>query len=133
MRFVVKLYQKQVDSGRMFLHEQPAHAKSWMIPEIIRMMSQIGVTVVEADQCMYGLKTSGQDRKTTIHAKKPTKFMTSSRALGEELAKKRDGQHARQSLVDGRARHAAKYPPALCRAICREPRSKRKGMRLFEQ
>ena len=30
-----------------------------------------------------------------------------------------DGKHDHQSLVDGRARNAARYPPALCRAICR--------------
>ena len=68
---------------------------------------------------MYGLKTPSRDRKTEVHAKKPTKSMTNSRVIGEELSKKCDGQHAHQSLVDGRARHAAKYPPALCRAICR--------------
>ena len=47
MRFLVKLYKKQVDQGRVFLHEQPAHAKSWIIPEIKEMMADIGVTVVE--------------------------------------------------------------------------------------
>ena len=50
--------------------------KSWMISEIKTMMAETGVTVVEADQCMYGLKTRGQDRKTEVPAKKPTKFMT---------------------------------------------------------
>ena len=36
MRFLGRLYKIQVDQGRVFLHEQPAHAKSWMIPEIKR-------------------------------------------------------------------------------------------------
>ena len=50
MRSVVKLYKKQVENGRVLLHEQPAHAKSWMIPEVRRMMMEVGVTVVEANQ-----------------------------------------------------------------------------------
>ena len=59
MRCLIKLYRKRVDNGRVLLHEQPAHAKSWMTPEIRSMMREAGVTVVEADQCMYGLKTWG--------------------------------------------------------------------------
>ena len=43
MKFVVKLYKKQVDQGRLFLHEQPAHAMSWIIPEVnIMMMMESG-------------------------------------------------------------------------------------------
>ena len=68
---MVKLYRKHVDNGGVFLHEQPAHAKSWMLPGIRRMVAEVGVTMVEADQCMYGLKTPGKDRKTPIHAKNP--------------------------------------------------------------
>ena len=63
MRFLVKHYKKQVVQGRVFLHEQPAHAKSWMIPEERRMMMESGVTVVEADQCMYGLRTKGKHKQ----------------------------------------------------------------------
>ena len=54
-----------------------------------------------------------------VLAKKPTKFMTNSRSIGGELKKMCDGAHAHQPLVDGRARDAARYPAALCRAICR--------------
>ena len=93
----VTLYKKQIDGGRVFLHEQPAHAKSWVIPEIKMMMAEVGVTVVEVDQCMYGLRTVGPDRKTEMHANKPTKFMANSRALGSELAKNCDGNHSHQS------------------------------------
>ena len=54
-----------------------------------------------------------------VLAKKPTKFMTNSRSIGGELKKRCNGAHEHQPLVDGRARDAARYPPALCRAICR--------------
>ena len=57
MQFMVKRYKKQVDAGRIFVHENLAHAKSWALPCIKRMAREAGVHIVEADQCMFGLKT----------------------------------------------------------------------------
>ena len=62
MEFMAKLYNKQVEGGRVFLHENPANAKSWALPCIRRLMRDLGVYVVEADQCMFGLKTWGRHR-----------------------------------------------------------------------
>ena len=103
----------------MFVHENPAHAKSWALPCIRRMAREAGVQIVEADQCMFGLKTWGKSRSQLILAKKPTKFMTNSQVLGRELSRKCDGTHDHQQLIDGRAKDAARYPPSLCRALCR--------------
>ena len=119
MEFVVKLYRRQVEAGRVFIHENPAHATSWALPVIRKMMKEVGVDVVEADQCMFGLKTWGNGRHQLVPAKKPTKFMTNSRAVGKELSRKCDKGHEHQPLVDGRAKDAARYTPELCRAICR--------------
>ena len=83
MEFVVKLYRKQVEGGRIFLHEQPAYAKSWAIPAIRKMMREVGVDVVEADQSMFGLKTWGENKAQLVPAKKPTRFMTNSQPLGK--------------------------------------------------
>ena len=82
-------------------------------------MREVGVDVVEADQCMYGLHTWGKTKSQLVLAKNPTKFMTNSRSLGRELSRMCDGEHTHQPLVDGRAKDAARYPPALCKAICR--------------
>ena len=82
MRFVVTLYEKQVKAGRVFVHENPARAKSWALPEIRKMMRKAGVDVYEVDQCMYGLKTWGKCRSQLVLANKPTKFMTNSRTIG---------------------------------------------------
>ena len=65
-------------AGRVFLHEHPRNATSWMLDEVRKMMTEEGVTVVEADQCMFGLKTWGDKKSKLVHAKKPTKFMTNS-------------------------------------------------------
>ena len=75
--------------------------------------------VYEADHCMYGLKTWGKHRSQLVLAKKPTKFMTNSRTIGRELIRKCDGAHEHQQLIDGRAHAVARYPTALCKAICR--------------
>ena len=82
-------------------------------------MATQGVTAVEADQCMYGLKTWSDNGGKLSLAKKPTRFMTNSRAMGRELERKCNGAHEHQPLVDGRASAASRYPQGLCRAICR--------------
>ena len=102
------------------------------MPVIRRILRQAGVELVEADQCMYGLKTWGSSRSQLVLAKKPTKFMTNSRSIGRELSRKCDGRHEHQPLIDGRAKDAARYPPALCRAICRGM-SKEKMLRASEE
>ena len=119
MKFVIQLYRKQLEAGRVFLHEHPASAKSWSLAEVQDLAREQGVTIYRADQCMYGLKTWARGRKEMVAAKKPTKFMTNSRALGRQLEMKCDGKHQHQSLVDGRAASAARYPEELCKAICR--------------
>ena len=68
---------------------------------------------------MCGLKAWVNKKSALVPAKKPTQFMTNSRALGRELTRRCQGAHKHQSLVDGRATQAARYPNELCRAICR--------------
>ena len=82
---MVKLYRKQLEGGRVLVHGNPAHARSWALPCIRTMMREVGVGVVEADQCMYGLRTWGRTRAQLVLAKKPTIFMTNSRSIGQEL------------------------------------------------
>ena len=75
MEFMVRLYRKQVEAGRVFIHENPAHATSWALPAIREMMAEVGVDIFEADQCMFGLKTWGSSKWRLVPARKPTKFM----------------------------------------------------------
>ena len=83
------------------------------------MMRDLGVYVGEADHCMFGLKPWGAIKSQLMLAKRPTSFMTNSQVLGRELSRKCDKSHEHQPLLDGRAKDAARYPPGLCRAICR--------------
>ncbi len=42
MEFVFKLYEKQVEGGRVFIHENPAQATSWALPVIRQIMEEMG-------------------------------------------------------------------------------------------
>ena len=60
LRFVAGLYRKQMESGRMLLHEHPAAATSWSLAEIREVTNTKGVHTVVADQCMFGLTTTAK-------------------------------------------------------------------------
>ena len=62
----------------------PSHAKPWHMKEVQQLMKEQGVSIVEADQCMFGLKTWGRQGGKLTPATKPDKFMASSRVLGKE-------------------------------------------------
>ena len=67
----------------------------------------------------YGLVTPSEIDGTPTPAKKPTRFLTSSHAMVNQLSKKCKGDHAHQHLVGGRCAAAAFYPLPLVRAILR--------------
>ena len=119
MEFVIQLYRQQMDAGRLFLHEHPAQATSWTLDKVVNLGAVAGVYIVTSDQCMFGLTTHGLRRNDVSRAKKRTKFMTNSYHIAKELDRTCDGAHKHQALVGGRAKAAERYPPALCRAICR--------------
>ena len=48
------------------------------------------VDVGETDRCMFGLKTWGRSKHKLVPARKPTKLMTNSRAIGNELRRRCD-------------------------------------------
>ena len=51
--------------------------------------------------------------------RKRTRFMSNAPEILKELRGLCEGGHPHGHLTDGRAHAAAKYPPGLCRAICR--------------
>jgi len=121
IRFVMELYAIQHAAGRYFLHEHPAGAMSWAEAEVMQIALMPNVVIVVGDQCQYNAEdTVGSP------IKKPTKFMTNSSCIGDALSRRcsgklgacsrpKGGHHA---LCNGaRAKAAAIYPFALCRAI----------------
>ena len=70
---------------------------------------------------MYGLKSRDQEREGP--ARKRTGFLTNSPCIAKRLElrcpnTKANKIHDHVVLINGRAKAAQVYPPALCRAVC---------------
>ena len=67
------------------------------------------VQIATADLCMYGLRTTsaGVRGAKEEFSKKPTKFMTNSARIAEELSRRCRGLHAHQRLIGGKRAEAA--------------------------
>lgn len=116
LKFVFELYQEQLQAGRYFLHEQPAHASSWKEPCVLDLLARFpDLYLVTSDLCQFGLVTDGPNGP--VAAKKPTRWLTNSPCLADRLDRKCDGAHIHQTLLNGRAKGAQVYPPGLCAAI----------------
>ena len=90
MEFVVCLYRKQVEEGRIFVYGTLAHAKYWVLPSIRNMVRTVGVEVVEADQCMFGVKACGRHRSQVALAQGPTIILANGMAIGRTFSNKCD-------------------------------------------
>ena len=78
-----------------------------------------GVATEIADQCMYGLTTPSEIDGSPTPARKPTKLLSNSWCILQELITRCDKSHEHQHLVGGCRKKAVEYPDKLCRAICR--------------
>ena len=115
MLFAIKLYRIQHDAGRFFLHEHPASASSWRLPEIQSLMEDLGIKKVNAHMCRF--KMMSEDKQGKGLAKKPTGFLTNSEDLRMPLDKQCLGGHRHVHLMGGRAKACQVYPEKLVRAI----------------
>ena len=117
--FCLKLFQLQRNRGAYFLFEHPESADSWQIPELVEFTKLDGVMTQVADQRMYGLVSPTGNGKEVLPAKKPTRFMSNSWCVLQDLSVRCDKSHIHRPLIAGRASKAQEYPDGLCRAICR--------------
>ena len=115
---VINSYKLQIENKRHFLHEHPAGAKSWQDVQIQALLRQRNVNVLTSDQCMYGLMTRVENGEP-VHAKKPTKWASSSPRMSAQPTTRCSKQHDHQLLVGGRATNAAFYTPELITDILR--------------
>ena len=120
LKFACSLYRYQVSQGRYFLHEHPASAMSWREDSIESVLKLRNVRQVTGHQCQYGLVTpSVSDPNVLVPAMKPTRFMSNSDVMLQQLMRKCDHEHIHQPLVGGRCKAAAMYPEGLVKAILR--------------
>lgn len=117
LAFCCRLYKEQLSQGRYFLHEHPTPASSWKVKCMSGLARDPMVLTAEIDQCAYGL--TSRDAEGEALAKKPTRFLTNSKALKQALSMKCQGCKRHVQLVEGRASAAQEYPKAPCRAVAR--------------
>ncbi len=111
LRFCAKLYRIQMEQGLYFLHEHPAHAKSWKDPEIERRVNNYRVKTVTGNMCMFGMTQESEGSSGLV--KKDTKFMTNAIMIAERLNRVCDKTHKHVLLIGGRAKNAQVYPEEL--------------------
>ena len=93
MKFVFELYDLQVQGGRYFLHEHPASATSWRLPEVVAFCAQHPqLYAVVGDMCQFGM-TSTKPGGEEAPAKKPTRWLTNSACIVAALERKCPGEH----------------------------------------
>ena len=61
----------------------------------MRLMKKAGIIVTTSHQCMFGLQAPGPNGEIML-AKKPTQWMTNSRAMADVLSVKCDKSHDHQ-------------------------------------
>ena len=123
--FMAEIHTIQLRAGRHFLHEHPLGATSWGERVVKDLARRPQVKTVIADICRFGLTAPSADGGR-LPARKRTRFMSSSPAVLEQLARKCRGDHQHQRLHQSRPAASAIYPAALCRAILRGAEQQRK-------
>ena len=120
LNFACEIYAMQIQAGRYFLHEHPAYATSWQQSCVNKLLKHEDVSTVIGDQCQYGQRAKGTDDPI----KKPTRWMSNAPKILEMLGRRCKGRGGACSMggfhrlcSGGRAREAAIYPFALCKAI----------------
>ncbi len=71
------VYAWQMRRGRYFVHEHPASASSWALPEVNELRCADGVSTVVCDACVFGMKAmdpNGMEGPVL----KPTRWMNNA-------------------------------------------------------
>eukprot|EP00972_Heterocapsa_arctica_P088524 13051748-Heterocapsa_arctica.AAC.1 len=102
--FCIGMYEEQVRRGDYFLHEHPAGASSWKLPEMIRLTSLPGVERVIGHMCAHGMWQVDDQGPGLI--KKATGFLTNSPRIAARVGVKCAGDHRHIHLMGGRATYA---------------------------
>ena len=92
LKMVCAAYLKQIQAGRLFLHEHPRNASSWKIPCIKQILELPGIMLVFGDQCPFGL-TGQLDDGTVALLRKETGWMTNGRHIAEAVSVRCTNRH----------------------------------------
>ena len=99
LRFCCKLYLKQIERKKFFLHEHPASASSWHQEDIAEVEQHPEVQKVTGHMCEQGMTL--EDEHGVGFAKKPTSYLTNSPCLADELSKQCENDADAGDKLDG--------------------------------
>lgn len=122
VRFCIELYKIQVRSGRFFVHEHPATAKSWEMAEMVELGAERGVGIVTFDMCCFGMVAKKDGEEGPVQ--KTTKLMSNSQEVMKRVNRRcpniggEGEKHQHVVLENGRTKWAQVYPREFCRAVC---------------
>ena len=111
----MELCKIQKSAGRVFVFQHPATASSREIDCLQRLFRSEGVYEGLFDMCCYGM--TAEDDQGIGPVRKTTRVITNAEEVAAALRARCEGGHRHVQLLSGRAKAAAIYPPALCRAM----------------
>ena len=82
-----RVYRKQLDAGRLFLHEAPWNATSWKDPEVKELTDRPDTYLVRGPMCRWEMATDRRGLEGTGHVRKETGWLTNSRELAALVLK----------------------------------------------
>ena len=83
----VRMYHKQIDAGRHFLHEHSWSADLWYDPEVKILSGREGVYLVKGPTCKWEMQAEElQGLQGKGYVRKKTGWLANSAALAERLA-----------------------------------------------
>ena len=119
LRVAVRAYRRQLDEGRLFLHEHPWSAASWKEPEMAALAADPRCIVVRGAMCAWGMMAHDDEGQPGF-VRKHTGWLTNSRCIAAALSEDCPGDHRHVRLIGGGRAHRARiYPPKLVKAILR--------------
>ena len=86
LEFCVELYWMQMEGGRLFLHEHPDGASSWMVQAMQNLLSKPRVWHVKGDMCAQGMTSNDMEGDGLV--KKTTGWATNSDCIAEQVSKR---------------------------------------------
>ena len=118
--FCIRIYELQHKNNRFVVQEHADLAKSWDMPEMIRLLAKDGVEVERIDMCAFGMVAVKDG--VTGPAMKPTRIGSNSKEDLKRVAMRcpnriNPGTHEHIRLDEGRARQAQVNPAMFCEAI----------------
>ena len=120
VRCCAKIYKRQREAGRYFLHEHPWMATSWFLSEMAMILSYDDVQRVRTDMCQFGMTSRAVGVGSALgQVLKPIGFLKNSGDIARELRQRCSRHHGHVPLLGGMAAAAAIYPHKLCCSNCR--------------